>query len=109
MNNELRLGAAKALFTLMINNNIAIKIAASTSLPKILNNKEIKEAFKSELPRILESYITIIENYNIKEIFEGLEEIITIYADSIEPFAIDLCKKLAENFKKIQSKIQNEE
>ena len=93
----------------MSHENMAIRIGASTSLYKNLSNQEMKEAFKSELPQILEAYITTMEVTDNEELISGLEEVIGIYEDCIEPYAIELCKKLVENFKKLTSKEQGED
>ena len=90
MSDELRLESGKALFNLMSHENMAIKITASTSLYKILRNKAMKEAFKSELPQILEAYINLMDGTDNEELIQGLGEVINIYDDCIEPFAIEL-------------------
>lgn len=104
IDHEHRMEAGKCLFNNMHDDNLPIKITASSSLYKTLKNEDLKEAFKPELPRILEAYLSLLDSVDSEELFSGLEEIVTIYDDCIEPFAIDLCKKLVENYKKIISK-----
>ena len=78
---------------------LTIKITASSSLYKVLRNKDLKECFKPELPRILEAYLHLIDKVDNDELISGLEEIVNIYEDSIEPFALELCQKIVENYK----------
>lgn len=104
-----RLEAGKCLFNSMHDEHLPIKITASSSLYRILRNKELKESFKSELASILEAYLALMDSIDNDELISGLEEIVSIYDDCIEPFAIDLCGKIVENYKKIASKDLDEE
>lgn len=92
----------------MHDDNLPIKISASSSLYRTLKNKELKEAFKPELAKILEAYLSLLDSVDSEELFSGLEEIVGIYDDCIEPFAIDLCKKIVENYKRVISKDDDE-
>lgn len=109
MDSDLRLEAGRALFHAMYDENLPIKITSSSSLYRILRNKDLKESFKSELARILEAYLSMMDSIDNDELISGLEEIVRIYEDCIEPFAIDLCSKIVENYKKIASKDNDEE
>jgi importin-7 len=109
MSSDLRLEAGKALFHSMYDDNLPIKITSSSSLYRILRNKELKESFKSELARILEAYLSMMDSIDNDELISGLEEIVRIYEDCIEPFAIDLCSKIVENYKKLATKDNEEE
>jgi len=89
--------------------HLPIKITASNSLYRILRNKDLKESFKSELAQILEAYLGLMDSIDNDELISGLEEIVSIYDDCIEPFAVDLCQKIVENYKRITSKDTDEE
>lgn len=106
---EHRLEAGKILFRLMHDDeNMAIKITSSTSLYKNLRNETMKEAFKSELSSILEAYLGLMDTIDNEELISGLEEVVSIYDDCIEPFAIVLCEKIVENFKKMTEQEKDE-
>lgn len=109
MDSEHRLEAGKCLFNSMHDHHLPVKITASSSLYRILRNKELKESFKSELASILEAYLGLMDSIDNDELISGLEEIVSIYDDCIEPFALDLCAKIVENYKKIASKDTEEE
>jgi hypothetical protein len=74
----------------MHDDHLPIKITASSSLYRVLRNKELKESFKSELASILEAYLSLMDSIDNDELISGLEEIVGIYDDCIEPFALDL-------------------
>jgi len=97
------------LFNCMHDAHLPIKITASNSLYRILRNKDLKESFKSELAQILEAYLGLMDSIDNDELISGLEEIVSIYDDCIEPFAVDLCQKIVENYKRITSKDTDEE
>ena len=65
----------------MSDENIAVKITASTSLYKLLRDKEIKEVFKSELAQVLEAYLGLMESIDNEELISGLEEVVIIFDD----------------------------
>jgi len=104
-----RLEAGKCLFHCMHDDHLPIKITASSSLYRVLRNKELKESFKSELASILEAYLSLMDSIDNDELISGLEEIVGIYDDCIEPFALDLWTKIVENYKKLASKDNDEE
>jgi hypothetical protein len=90
MDSDHRFEIGKALFSAMSDHNLPVKITSSSSLYRMLRNKDLKESFKSELARILEAYISLMDSIDNDELISGLEEIVSIYDDSIEPFAIEL-------------------
>lgn len=104
-----RMEAGKCLFNGMHDAHLPIKITASSSLYRVLRNKELKESFKSELARILEAYLALMDSIDNDELIQGLEEIVNIYDDCIEPFAVDLCSKIVENYKKVFEKDTEED
>ena len=109
MDLEHRIEAGKCLFNAMHEHSLPIKITASQSLYRMLRNKDLKEHFKSELARILEAYLALMDSIDNDDLISGLEEIVSIYEDCIEPFAIELCQKIVENYKRISAKDTEEE
>ena len=109
MDPEHRLEAGKYLFNWMYDHHLPVKITASHSLYRMLRNKDLKENFKTELAHILEAYLALMETVDNDDLISGLEEIVSIYDDWIEPFAIELCQKIVENYKRISSKDTDEE
>lgn len=109
MDSEHRIEAGKCLFNAMHEHHLPIKITSSQSLYRMLRNKDLKENFKSELSRILEAYLTLMDSVDNDDLISGLEEIVSIYDDCIEPFAIELWEKIVENYKRIAAKDNDEE
>ena len=107
--NDHCLSMAKEMYDLLESDNLCVKVSAACSFYLYLRKDVVREAMKEVLPNLLEKYLEIMEEIDHEELVQALEELVGSYKDDIAPFAIQLTKKLVENYKKIVSSITDEE
>ncbi|CAI2372071.1 unnamed protein product [Moneuplotes crassus] len=90
--------ASEIIFELLKDNDIAVRIAASGALQKMIGKSSLKPIFAPQLGIILETFLEIMNDFENEELVNSLDRIVEIYADSIGPFAIQICEKVSESY-----------
>jgi nitrate reductase assembly molybdenum cofactor insertion protein NarJ len=83
---------AERVYKLLHSEDTAVKLTAASTFYKFLKKPSLKPVFEPELPRILEIYLEMMKDVENEDLVNALEEIVRIFSESIEPFAVQLCK-----------------
>jgi hypothetical protein len=70
--------------------DLPVKLSAAVALKGMLRKKEVKSVIQPDLPKVLETYLKIMEEIESEELVSALEDIVGMFKDDIEPFAINL-------------------
>ena len=109
MNNQHHLVVVGELvFKHLEDSEIVVKVSAASTLHRMIKKKQLKKEFESQLDVILHSYLTMMNEIESEDLVTALEEIVTIFKTSIEPYSIQLCTKLEESYWKLVD-IEDEE
>ena len=84
----------------MLNANLPVRVNAVLALSALMEFTEVKEMMESELSTILKSILDLMNQIDLNYLVLALKEITLEFTDKIGPYAIDLVKSLAQNFKK---------
>lgn len=95
------MSVGEQIYMMLDDNDIVVKISAAMTLYRYLKKEQLKSLFESQLSKILETYLEMMNELESEDLVLALEQIVSIYADSIEPYAIQLCEKLADNYWKL--------
>lgn len=77
-----------------------VSIKAACAFNSILSHKEAIEMVRPHLQQVLTVYIQLLEKYELEEIVESLEGIVTHFADNIGPYAVQLATHITRIFGK---------
>lgn len=77
---------------------LPVKLTAATSIHKLLHNEQASNFLKPALKQILETYLQMMTEIESEELVSALEEIVSLYKDDIEPYAIQLCEQLVLSY-----------
>jgi importin-7 len=86
---------AEKVHLLTQDHEIPVKVTAASTLYKLLKKPVLKEVFEPQLGKILQTYLELMNEVESEDLVCALEEIVAIFSNSIEPFAVELCEKLA--------------
>lgn len=106
-NNEHLLKVAEYVYNSLEDHDIPVKVTAANTLYKLLKKPVLKPHFEPQLSKILTTYIQMMNDVDNEELISSLEEIVSIFSDSIEPFAIQLSEKLCESYWRL-SKVEDD-
>ena len=99
MNNQQHLLAiGEIIFKHLEDQEIVVKVSAASTLHRLIKKKLLKKELESQLDVILHAYLTMMNEIDSEDLVTALEEIVTIFKDSIEPYSIQLCTKLEESY-----------
>ena len=68
--------------------DLPVRFYAATSINKFLNIKEAETLLKPHLKAVLESFLQLMNEIESEELVSALEEIVSMFRDDIDPFAI---------------------
>lgn len=99
MNNQQHLlVVGEIIFKHLEDQETVVKVSAASTLHKLIKKKQLKSEFESQLDVILNSYLNMMNEIDSEDLVTALEEIVSIFKDSIEPYSIQLCTKLEESY-----------
>jgi len=70
---------------------LPVKFQAACALEKILSNDTATEQVKPGLDTILKCYLSLMNEFDNEDLVSAFESVMTIFADDIKPYAIDIC------------------
>ena len=76
-------------------------MSAAISLYKFFQLDFIKEKLQGGIQTILEAYLTVMADIDLEELIVALERVVDEFEDQIEPFAVDLIKRLVDTYRKL--------
>lgn len=69
---------------------LPVRLTAALSIKKLLQNDIASNLLKPHLRLILEAYLKLMNEIENEELVNALEEIVSLYRDDIDPFAVQL-------------------
>jgi importin-7 len=100
-NEHLKEVVLRAFRCLVTDPDLPVRLTASTSVSKLLRNDVASELLKPHLRQILESYLKLMTEIESEELVNALEEIVSLYKDDIDPFAVQLTEQLVGSFQRL--------
>ena len=64
----------------------------------LVRKTDIKEEFRPMIGKLFEIYLKMMSEVDSEELVSSLEQIVSIFSDSIEPFALELCQNLEQSY-----------
>ena len=77
---------------------LPVKFNAACALEKILSNDTATECVKPGLDTMLKCYLSLMNEFDSEDLVSAFESIMTIFADDIKPYAIDICNHLQHQY-----------
>lgn len=68
--------------------DLPVRLTAATSVSRLLQNDTACNLLKPHLRQILETYLKLMSEIESEELVSALEQIVTLYKDDIDPFAV---------------------
>ena len=96
--NEHLLKAAELIFNCLEDNETAVRIAAAIALFKLVKKSSLKQAFQPMIGKLFDKYISMMSEIDCEDLVTALEQIVTTFADSIGPYAIQLWENLDTSY-----------
>jgi hypothetical protein len=78
--------------------HIAVKVEAAKALSSLLAHDAAVGFMRPGLGEILKIYLKIMDEIDFEDLVKALKNIVEIYGDEINPFALSLCMKLSEAY-----------
>ena len=82
----------------MRSDDLPIRVIAGIALDNFINCKATGNLYKDNLCDILKDLLEIMEIYFTSELVDTLKNLVHEFYEDITPFAVNLCKKLSENY-----------
>lgn len=82
----------------MYSPHIAVKVEAAKAISSLLAHDEAVEFIRPGLGDILKIYLKIMDEIDFEDLVKALKNIVEIYGDEINPYALSLCMKLSEAY-----------
>lgn len=99
--NEHLCEAAEQIFNRLEDPEMAVRVTAAITLFRMVKKPELKENFRAILGKLFEVYLQIISDIDSEELVSALEQLVSTFSDSIEPYALQLCENLELSFWKL--------
>lgn len=77
---------------------LPVKFHAACALEKILQNKIAMQFIKQGLDVMLKCYLNLMNEFDNEELVNAFENVMTIFADDIKPYAVDICNHLKNQY-----------
>jgi Holliday junction resolvase RusA-like endonuclease len=61
-----------------------------------MNNENAIKLVKPHLDNILKSFLTLMNELDNEELVSSFENIMSVFEDEIQPYAVDICKHLTK-------------
>jgi hypothetical protein len=97
-NKENLLNVVKAILNGLQDKNTVVKVQAGMALTGYLENKTITSEILPILPKLLEVYVNMMQEMDNGDVVVSIDYLVDAFRDQMEPFALDLCHKMAARF-----------
>lgn len=101
---KLIVAATEGLYKCILDKALPVRVQAAIALERLLEQEIALELIKPGLDKILEIYFSVIDAIDHEQIVAALTGVIRKFGDDIDPYAVDLIKKLGQSFAKGISK-----
>ena len=100
-NEHLKQVVAQSFRCLQSDPDLPVRLTAATSVNKLLHKDIAAELLKPHLRGILEAYLKLMQEIESEDLVNALEEIVSLYKDDIDPFAIQLTEQLVASYQRL--------
>jgi len=80
---------------------LPVKFYAACALELVLRNEKGREHVKSGLPVVIETYLQLMSELDSEELVAAFENIMSIFANDIHPYAINICNHLKNQYTRL--------
>lgn len=88
----------KGICSNLVHKKLPVRVKAAIAISKLLIHEEIKNLLINDLKTILQNLIELMNKIELEDLVEALKITTGEFRHHIGPFAVDIIKKLAENF-----------
>ena len=92
---------AELIFKLLSDQEIVVKITASSALYRLMKKPQLKNELSPNLGTILNTYFSLMNEIDSEDLVFALKEIVTIFKDIVEPYSLQICSQLEESYWKL--------
>jgi len=87
---------------------LPVKFYAACALELVLREDTGRSHIRSGLDQVLKTYLKLMNELDSEELVAAFENIMSIFANEIQPFATDICNHLMEQYKRLV-KVEDDE
>ena len=89
------------IYRCLFDPELPVRVTAGTSIHLLLQNTQASNFIKPALKNILEVYLKMMTEIDSEDLINALEEIVSLYKDDIEPYALQLSEQLVLSYQRL--------
>ncbi|KAJ2413554.1 Nonsense-mediated mRNA decay protein 5 [Coemansia sp. IMI 209128] len=93
----------ESVFGLLSDPELPVRVHAALALQPMIENEDVRDVLSSHLPQVMQMFLNLTNEIDSDTISPVIEEFVEVFADRMEPFAVQLAQQLCDTFMRVMS------